>query len=380
MESPDEINPKIFAIDTVAYDQMQVARHRRHRQVVLFSVTIFLAVFGVMSYVSYYKSAQEALKRVIGSSYALQTVSIRSEPSKRAPVTGRVQQAEIVEITGAHRDQEGLDWFSILRNDSLGYVLVSEVAPAKGSDAESSYRLLKASLANLTEPGELANGRRALELYKKLYPSDERRDELLWIMAEKSRDLGQRSRSRELMVQARKAYEELAAGSGEYAARSKEVLVNLPVPAQKGGGSRIREDQAEVEIVGASASPGYRVYDSKQKMPHKFMLLNQTEVHVNLGGQQAKPGQVLQGIIANDVVTNGETAVPAGSICKVVVNSGVQNGMIELQLQSMLIGGRSYSVDATPVRVRAAGMGETAALRADTPLLFRLRRTLILSQ
>jgi hypothetical protein len=108
------------------------------------------------------------------------------------------------------------------------------------------------------------------------------------------------------------------------------------------------------------------------------MLLDETEVSVVLSAKQPlKEGEMVSGQIAQAIVSNRDTVVPAGAKCRVKVTGAggpAGKGWLELSLAEIQIGGQSYKVDSTPVRLRLGQPLGRAHLR------FRLRRSLVLAQ
>jgi len=224
----------------------------------------------------------------------------------------------------------------------------------------------------LADPAELEDAREALRLYRESYPAERRGEELLWILAEKTRELGIRTRDSRILAGARKTYQEIMQENGAHAAAAAAALAHLSeVPAARSPGAA----RPAGSRPGAPSAPGagsWSVYDDKTEA-RKVMLLDQTEVSVVLSAKQPlKNGEILTGQITHAIVSNGDTVIAAGSACRVKVTAG--KGPVGFSLVEIQIGGRSYPVEAAPVHLRP---GQSLG-RAH--LLFRLRRSLILAQ
>lgn len=364
-----------------AGDKQAIGAHDRRQRLKLlfFSLGVFFAVAAATTWVLRLRSGQPLEAVVLGSSYAPHELALKDSISGQTYTTGKLAAGTVVQITGTERDEKGLDWFAVKRDNLTGYVRVDELAPAKGTNAANGYKLLRVSLADMTDPSEASDATQAVELYRRLYPSDSRGDELLWMLAERCRELGVRAHSRQTIASAQKAYQQLVAANGQYSARAIDSLNQLPDFADaRTAGRRAKPTNSSIEVIGASGP--LQPADPKRGPPHKFMLLNQTKVWVSLPGKQVQAGQLLLATIASDVVTNNEVAVPAGSVCKVrVTGMNAQpstEDWVGLQLQSLQVGDRTYAVDATPVQLRVSEL----SLKAGSPVLFQLRRSLILSR
>lgn len=345
---------------------------QRQKRILLVCVISFFAVFGIATLIISYRS-KPAPAVVMGSSYALGEVTMRNAPSVKTFSVGRVPAGAIVEITGIQQDEEGQAWFEIRNNNVSGYVRVNELAPPKGRDQEAGYSLLKISLTALSDPSEIQDAAKAVQLYRNLYPAEPRSQELLWLLAEKEFQLGMRTGSEDLIGAARKSYQELESSGGDYAAKARESLRRIPDSARAARG---KSPMPAMEVIGESNT--WKVPDSRQALPHRLMLLSRTQVLVRLPRtQKLQAGDVLSGQTASNVVAGGEVAVPAGSGCKVKVTEapGGNSSQIGLQLQSLEISGQSYDVDTIPVRLPLSTLAARSA-----PVSFQLRKTLLLAR
>ena len=378
----DERSPgRPIAADALSLAQRRLSEARlreRRRSALWFSSAVFLTVFALATAFLWYRPLASGNTVVLGSSFVLHDVILRQSGSPLSPAIGKLAPPAVVEITGAQRDDQGLDWFQIKWREGVAYVPVTDLAPPKGKDAESGYTLLRTSLTALADPSELEDAKQAVRLYRDRYPAAERGEELLWLLAEKARELGIRTHDSRALAEARKAYQTIAQEHGKHSPAASEALAHFSeVPAARNPEAATPAGSGSgVPATGGPAA--WSVYDEKVG-PRKFMLLNETEVSVVLSAKRpVKDGEILTGQVAHSIVSNGETVIPAGSLCRVkvtVANASAGKGSLELSLVGIQIGKQSYTVDATPVRVR---LGQP--LGRDSHLLFRLRRSLVLAQ
>jgi hypothetical protein len=364
---------------SVAKRQLSNAHQREQRRSALwFSAAVFLTVFALAAAFVRYRPVASGDPVVLGSSFALRDVVLRQSGSSLSPALGKLAAPAVVEITGVQRDSQGLNWFQIKWGESTAYVPVTDLAPPKGKDAETGYTLLRTSLTDLSDPAELEDARKAVRLYRDRYPAEERGEELSWILAEKARELGLRTRDSRVLAGARKAYDEIAREHGRHAPAASEALAQFSkVPA-----ARTAEAAKPTGSGSGPPPPGgpaaWSVHDDKTG-PHKLMLLNEMEVSIVFSATRPMKGEeILTGRVARAVVSNGETVVPAGSLCRVKV-TGVEDSAgkssVELLLVEIQVGEQTYKVDAAPVHVRLG-----RALGRNSHLRFRLRRSLVLAQ
>lgn len=361
-----------------AQKQLIEARMRgQGRRVLWFCTAVFLTVFALAMAVQLYRPGPRGGPVVLGSSFVLHPTELRQSASLLSPAMGKVAPPAVVEILSVQRDLQGRDWFQIKWGQGTAWIPVDTLAPPKGVDAEGGYTLLRVSLADLSDPAELGDATQAVRLYRDRYPAERRGEELLWSLAEKERELGRKARDARALSGARKSYQELIRENGAYARSAAEALAGLselpaaPLPAAAG-------PSGAGSAAPAAGGPGsWSVYNDKSA-PRKFMLLDETEVSVVLSAKQPlKEGELVAGQIARAIVSNGDTVVPAGALCRVKVmgaDGSAGKDWVELSLAEIQLGGQSYKVDATPVRLR---LGQAFG-RAH--LLFRLRRSLVLAQ
>ena len=358
--------------------QLDNARLRQQKRKLLwFSTAVFLTVFALVTATLRYRPVAGGDVVALGSSFVLREVVLRQSGSALSPVIGKLAPPALVEITGVQRDRQGLAWFQIKWGEGTAYVPVSALAPPKGKDAESGYTLLRTSLTDLTDPAELEDAARAVRWYRESYPGEKRGEELLWILAEKARELGLRTRDSRVLALARKSYQEIIGENGAHAGDAAAALARFAEgPATRD--PRAARPAGPGSGAAAARGPGtWSVYDDTTEA-RKVMLLDQTEVSVVLSAKQPlKDGEFLTGHVARAVVSNGDTVIAAGSACRVKVTAGsgpAGKGSVELSLVEIQIGGRNHPVEATPVSLRA---GQSPG---RSRLLFRLRRSLILAQ
>lgn len=363
---------------SAARRQLSDARMRgQGRRALWFSAAVFLTVFALALALQRYRPAASVDPVVLGSSFVLHEVVLRQSASLLSPALGKLAPPAVVEIIGTQQDGEGRDWFQIRWGGGTACVPVSSLAPPKGRDADSGYTLLRISLIYLSDPAELEDATKAVRLYRDRYPADARGEELLWILAEKGRELGLLKHDSKALAGARSAYDEIARKHGKHAPAAAEALARLLERS-----AAVTPEAAKPTGSGSGATaaggPGtWSVYDDKTGA-RKVMLLDRTEVSVVLSTKRPmKDGEILTGQIARAVVSNGDTIIPAGSPCRVKVIAGngtAGKGSVELLLVEIQIGGESYPVEAAPVQL---GLGQSLG---RSRLLFRLRRSLILAQ
>jgi hypothetical protein len=364
---------------SAARRQLSDARLRgQGRRALWFGAAVFLTVFVLAVAIQRYRPGGGADSVVLGSSFVLHEVVLRESGSSLSPALGKLAPPAVVEITGTQQDVQGGNWFQIQWGQGTAYIPVSFVAPPKGNNADSGYTLLRISLLDLSDPAELGDAASAVKLYRNRYPVDARGEELLWILAEKGRELGLRRRDAKALAAARSAYNEISREHGKHAAGAAAVLANLTERSAASAPEAGQPTDSEAGAAAAAGGPGsWGVYDDKTRA-RKVMLLDRTEVSVVLSAKQTvKDGEILTGQIARAVVSNGDTVIPGGSPCRVKVtirNSPSGKSSVELSLVEIQIGGKSHPVEAAPVYL---GSGQSVG---RSRLSFRLRQSLILAQ
>lgn len=379
LKGDEPVSRKAITADALldAQNQLREEHLRQRRKAMRFSAVVFLTVFALAAAFLYYRPGAGGDAVVLADSFVLHDVVLRQSGSPQSPALGRLAPPTVVEITGLQQNQ-GLDWFQIKWGKATAYVPVTDLAPPKGRNAEDGYTLLRISLLRLAHPSELENARQAVQLYRNRYPAGEHGGELSWLLAEKTRELGLRTRDARALADARKAYQTIAQENGKHSAEAAEALAHLSeAPA-----GRSLEAAGPVGsasgVPGSDSAPAWSVYND-QAGARKVMLLDQAEISVVFSAMQPlTEGEVLTGRVARAVVSNRDTVVAAGTLCRVKVVSVQGSGesaSVELSLVEMQIGNTGYPVDAAPVRVR---LKRTPGRNAH--VLFRLRRTLVLAQ
>lgn len=368
---------KTGAVEAARRELSDARLRGQGRRALWFCAAVFLTVFALAVALQRYRPAADREAAVLGSSFVLQKVAVRQSGSLQSPALGGLAPPAVVEITGVEQDGQGQNWFQIKWGSGTGYVPVSSLAPPKGKDADSGYTLLRVSLIYLSDPAELEDASQAVRLYRERYPTDARAEELLWLLAEKGRELGLRKRDAKALAGARRAYDEIARERGKYSPAASEALARLSGDSAASGPEAAKPTGSGSAAPSADSRGTWSVYDDKAGA-RKVMLLDQTEVSVALSPKHpVKDGEVLTGQIARAVVSNGDTIIPAGSACRIKVTAGTGaagSGSVELMLVEIQVGAESYPVDAAPVALR---VGQSLG---RSRLLFRLRRSLVLAQ
>ena len=361
-----------------AQSRLRDARLREQRRRALrFSAAVFLTVFALAVAFLRYRSVASRDPVVLGSSFVLHDVVPRQSESQQSPPLGKLAPPAVVEITGVRHNQ-GLDWFQIKWGEGVAYVSVTNLAPPKGRDAEAGYSLLRISLINLADTSELEDARQAVRLYRDLYPAEERGEELLWMLAEKMRELSMRTHDSRALAEARKAYQEIAQQHGKHSSAASQALAHFAEVSAARNLEAARPTGSAPDVPGTGSSAAWGVYNDRTGA-RKLMLLNEAEISVVFSAKQPlKEEEMVNGRVARAVVSNGETIVAAGSLCRVKVvsvNGSGDKNSVELSLVEMQIGNQGYKVDAAPVRVHLQ-----RAPSRNAQVRFRLRRTLVLAQ
>ncbi len=371
--------PSITA-EALAAARRQLSNERlrgQKRKLLWFGTAVFLTVFALVTATLRYRPEAGGDVVALGSSFVLREVVLRQSGSALSPVIGRLAPPAVVEITGVQRDRLGLAWFQIKWGEATAYLPVNALAPPKGKDAESGYTLLRTSLTDLSDPAGLEDAERAVRWFRDSYPAEKRGEELLWLLAEKARELGLRKRDSRVLALARKSYQEIIGENGAHAADAAAALARFADGPTTRTLEPARPGAAGVPPARGPGPGAWSVYDDTTEA-RKVMLLDQTEVSVVLSAEQPlKVGTLLTGRVARAVVSNGETVIAAGAPCRVKVTAGsgaAGKGSLELSLVEIQIGGRNHPVEATPVFLRP---GQSPG---RSRLLFRLRQSLILAQ
>ncbi len=327
---------------------------------------------------------------VIGQTYALRSVSMRRDASTDAAPVKDLRPSEIVSITGYTHDMGGSRWFRVRAEDINGYLPARDVAPPKSTDPEKGFEILRHSLMALDDPQVLAQADQAIDLYHATFPQSSHYEELQWLVAEKTRELAA-GRSPEMIGSARKIYENLAAGKGEFADRAKDSLSQLPTaptsPERKAPKQQVSTAEMDLATGPTSPGPGGRVDLSAPV--RRVTVVSRMPLFIRLI-QSAKvtPGAVIQGEFANDVRVSQEVAVPRGSAAVVMVTQGNNAKKIDsLLLTGATIRGETYTLTASSRAIEIPSMGNLSAskqlpttLPTGTVVEFRLLSDLVIRQ
>ncbi|MBI4166367.1 MAG: zinc ribbon domain-containing protein [Acidobacteria bacterium] len=327
----------------------------------------------------------------IGQTYILESVSMRAKAALDAPPVKDLKPSDIVIITGYTHDMVGNRWFRVKSGEINGYLQAQDVAPPRSNDPEKGFEILRHSLMALDKPEVLAQATQAVELYHATFPASSHYEELQWLLAEKTRELSEPRRSAEMRESARKIYEDIAKGHGEFSDRARETLGQLaasPPPESKKSQPQERvETEWPMERGPATGSSESRVNLSAPI--RRVTVVSRMPLYVRLT-QSAKisPGVVLQGQFARDVRVSQEVAVPEGSSAVVMVAQGGSGKKVEnLLLTGASIRGESYVISGYARGMEVPGAGKfppskdlPSSLPAGTTIEFRLLSDLVITQ
>jgi hypothetical protein len=314
----------------------------------------------------------------IARSYVLEATSMRSAPSPDAPPIKDLKPPEVVQITDFAVDSTGNRWFRILSKNLSGYVRTREVAPAKALNPERGFEALRHSLLALDDPSLLGEAAKAVDNYRETFPASPHRDEARWLLAERTRDLGERT-DRRLLSQARGRYEELAESGGEYAERAREALAQIPGAASSSSRRQIPPRSLQFSVVGGADSSPHAGPAVEERLPvRRVTVLSQTPLIVRLTAPfELQPGAEAEGEIAEDIRVKDDVAIPRGSRARLAAWSGHPDSgsPLTLRLTALVIADQTYEVSALAVRDRLP-----AALVAGTRIEFRLGTPLVIRE
>jgi len=331
---------------------------------------------------------------VMGQTYVLAEISMRSEPSTNSPPVADVHPPQILGITNYTIDGMGNRWFQVTKDDVHGYVLTQEVAPPKSTNPEKGFEILRHSLLGLDNPGILEVANDAVEHYRNSFPASIHTDELRWLLADRTRVIAESSgHPRELLSKARKQYEQLAQGRGEYAERARLALGELPesAPAPRGDGKRIVPPLPSLgfSVQGGSENVSRPSGPTQVDAPTRSVTeVSRTPLLVRVTRSvDVSPGAVFQGEFVQDIRVNNEVAIPRGSRATMRIEAGEEaRSLSAVRITAATINGETYRVSATATRIEAPGKGRTPQtlgavippgarleFQLDTPLVIRQR-------
>ena len=328
---------------------------------------------------------------VMGETYVLGPISMRTKASTDAPPVKDLKPSDLVTIYGYTHDMVGNRWFRVRSGEINGFLRAQEVAPPKSSDPEKGFEILRHSLMALEKPQVLTQAQQAVDLYHASFPASTHFDELRWLLAERTRELSQGSRSPEMIGSARKIYEEIAKGQGEFSDRAREALGQLAVsPASAPRRIQPREQAGTTwNVEGGPASVAVGPHVNLSAPIRRVTVVSRMPLFVRLTrAAKISSGAVLQGEIAQDVRVSQEIAVPRGSSAVVMVGQeGAGKKVENLLLTGATIRGESYMVSGYSRGMDVPGAGRFAASRdlpsslpAGTTIEFRLLSDLVVTQ
>jgi hypothetical protein len=244
----------------------------------------------------------------------------------------------------------------------------------------------------------LPEANEAVEYYRRRFPDSPHRDELIWLLAERTGSLASDpSKGGSLLASARELYGRLAEGSSEFAEPARQALAQLRT---EGGGGRTRPSleptPMRLSIVGGEAGPSQPAASASSGGPvRRLTVVSRTPLVVSLPETaEVSPGAVLQGVIEQDVRVNREIAVPRGSPCQLAfteVNAASSLRRLSsssIRLTGLVVNGQTHRVSAVAVRIEpptrsgVASFPDTSAphLPAGTRIIFQLTEPLVLAQ
>lgn len=307
-------------------------------------------------------------------------VAIRKAPSSDAAPVKSLQPSQKVDVIECVYDSAGNRWFRVMSDDISGFVRTEDVAPpaAVSGDPEGGFVALRHSLLHLGDPAMLDYAREAVDYYHGIFPGNPHADELTWLLAEQTRELAERSdRPRNLLATAREQYQKLADSRGEYAARAREALEQLPTAVGTQAAPRSSTPRPlQFSVMGGSTSSSQPTAGMAPGTPvRKVTVLSRTPLVVSLTAPlELVPGAQGEGEIAEDIHVKSDLAVPRGSRARLSVGSirpttgtSSRATSLTLQLTSLVIGDRTYGVSAQAARDHTAG-----SLARGTRIVFQL--------
>ena len=317
------------------------------------------------------------------------SVPMRKEPSNDAPPVKSLQPSQKVDITECAYDSAGNRWFRITSDGISGFVRTEDVAPPEATKAnpEGGFVALRHSLLHLGDAAMLDYAREAVDYYHSIFPGNVHADELTWLLAEQTRELAERSnRSRDLLASAREQYRKLAESGGEYAARAREALDQLPTSTStQATPSRAAQPRPlQFSVIGGSTSLSQPSSGMTPGAPvRKVTVLSRTPLVVSLTAPlEIVPGAQGEGEIAEDIRVKSDLAVPRGSRARLSVASNrltsgtsSRGSSLTLRLTALVIGDQTYGVSAL-----SAGDHVGGTLARGTRIEFRLAEPLYLPE
>jgi hypothetical protein len=340
------------------------------------------------------RSTWRGTPAVIGQTYVLAPVAMRSRAAADAPPVKDLKASEVLNITDLTHDVMGNRWFRVTSADVSGYLRTQDVAPPRSTDPEKGFEILRHSLMGLADPEVLPAATQAVSLYQTSFPASPHKEELRWLLAERTREMSERSRTKALLASARELYAEIAAGGGEFAERARQALEELPTDGPSAGSAGSSRPAAEpgemgLSFVGGSTRSPREASPNPGQPVRRVTVVSRTPLIVRLT-QPARlsPGTVFYGEIAQDVRVSREVAIPQGSSATgMVTQEGAARGTQNLQLTGATVRGETYRVSASATRLEIPGRSPGSAskslpeaLPVGTSIEFRLRSDLVITQ
>jgi hypothetical protein len=347
-------------------------RARQYRAAAV-SIVVFVVVFSA-ALVFRHVSMPPLEARVVARSYVLNNTQLRRSPSVGSAVVGTLAPGTAVELTGF---REG-HWMTLTWKDAVAYVPASDLTPPLAVDADEGANALKFYLSEMDGSESVDAAVKAVDYYAQAFPSNPRREELRWVLAERLKALSLEggAKGSVLRRQANEQYEQLASTNGDYAEKARTAIVKFSStpayvasphkPARKITGLQIVDDSGTHSLTTGS-------------VPREVLVLTRTEVVVRAGRLSlSSAGTSIPGHVAYNVQANGIVAIPAGARCQLkVVSSGSSGSGVSLSLTSIEIGHRVYPVKSTTTEL---SVGEASHQTANGALTFHLDAPLVLER
>jgi len=362
-------------------------------QQVLHVAGVVLAVAVALGIVYYLTRGTESKPpRVIGQTYVLAATSMRRQADDAAPPVKDLQPSKILDITDYTTDSVGNRWFRVATTGISGYVRAGMVAPPKSRDPIKGYEILRHSLLGLDDREALSPAGEAVDLYGNLFPSSPHVDELRWLLAERTRDIGERSgHSRTLLASAREQYEKIARGNSEFAEPARQALAQLPEEdLSHAASTRGSESSApSLSLLGGSLDTMHPTGAANTRAPvRRVTEISSTPLWIQLThSAELSPGQTFQGEFAQDIRVNREIAIPRGSPATLrVAPQEDGSSLAGLRLTATTVEGENYQISAVAVRLEGSGVSGRPlkklprTLPAGTRVEFQLEAPLVIRQ
>lgn len=299
-------------------------------------------------------------------------------------------------------DAVGLRWFRISSQGLSGYVQARELAPPKGTTPEGGFMLFRYSLLALEDPAVLPEAAEAVAYYQKAFPGSPYGEEVTWLLAERTRQLAERSaRPQALLQRARELYEKIALQNGAFAEQARQALTQVPKGKEElrpRRSSSPSPSPLQFSVVGGTLTPSQAPPPGSAGAPIRTLtVLNRTLLLVRLTEPApSSPAVAFQGEIEQDIRVNNQIAIPKGSACHMTIEEAPNTtgrprtvSSITLRLHALVVDNQTYAVSAVAV-VRIAppprsdspssDSSATPQLGAGTRALFQLDAPLVITR